>query len=56
MNPMMAFGAVVGSTAFFITHGFKKNAEESEKKMLNSNSGLSDVSKIFYLEYEITKY
>ena len=28
-NPFVAFGAVVGSTAFFITHGFKQNAEQS---------------------------
>ena len=48
INPMMAFGAVVGSTAFFITHGFKQNAEQSEKNMLKGN--LSDLSKIFYLE------
>lgn len=48
INPMMAFGAVVGSTAFFITHGFKQNAEKSESQL--SNSGLSDISKIFYLE------
>jgi uncharacterized protein len=47
-NPMMAFGAVVGSTAFFITHGFKQNAEENEKKLMQT--GLSDISKIFYLE------
>lgn len=47
-NPLMAFGAVVGSTAFFITHGFKQNAEQSEKQLMKS--GLSDVSKIFYLE------
>lgn len=47
-NPMMAFGAVVGSTAFFITHGFKQNAEQSEKSLMKKN--MSDVSKIFYLE------
>lgn len=47
-NPMMAFGAVMGSTAFFIVHGFRQNAEEQERKMLGNN--LSDVSKIFYLE------
>ena len=47
-NPMMAFGAVVGSTAFFITHGFKQNAEHEEKMLLEKN--LSDVSKILYLE------
>src|SRR3989339_713832 len=27
INPFIALGAVVGSTAFFITNGFKKNAE-----------------------------
>jgi hypothetical protein len=46
--PAMAFGAVVGSTAFFITHGFKENAAQSEKELMRE--GLSDVSKIFYLE------
>lgn len=30
---MMAFEAVIGSTTFFITHGFKTNAEEQEKKL-----------------------
>jgi len=49
-NPLMAFGAVVGSTAFFITHGFKQNAEQAEKQLLNKGSGLSDISKILYLE------
>jgi hypothetical protein len=48
-NPMMAFGAVVGSTAFFIVHGFRQNAELAEHRMLHS-SDMSDVSKIFYLE------
>ena len=48
-RPWMAFGAVVGSTAFFITHGFKENAEQAEKEMLEGNT-MSDISKIFYLE------
>ena len=47
-NPLMAFGAVVGSTAFFIVHGFRQNAEDAERKMLNGD--MSDISKIFYLE------
>lgn len=47
-NPLMAFGAVVGSTAFFITHGFKENAAQAEKELMRE--GLSDVSKILYLE------
>jgi len=42
-HPMMALGAVIGSTAFFITHGFKQNAEENEQKLMGSN--MSDVSK-----------
>jgi hypothetical protein len=45
---MMAFGAVIGSTAFFITHGFKTNAEQHEKDL--KKEGLSDLSKILYLE------
>ena len=44
----MAFGAVVGSTAFFITHGFKQNAEQQEKELMQK--GRSDIAKIFYLE------
>jgi len=49
-NPMMAFGAVVGSTAFFITHGFKQNAEMREKELMGGQSNLSDISKLLYLE------
>lgn len=45
---LMAFGAVVGSTLFFITHGFKQNAEEQEKRLLGS--ARSDLSKLFFLE------
>jgi len=50
INPMMAFGAVIGSTAFFITHGFKQNAEQQEKRLTSGKSNLSDTSKILYLE------
>ena len=49
-DPLMAFGAVVGSTAFFITHGFKENAERAEKELLSGSSVKSDISKILYLE------
>jgi hypothetical protein len=49
-NPLMAFGAVVGSTAFFIVHGFKQNAEQREHQLLKNNRNLSDISKILYLE------
>jgi len=47
-HPFMALGAVVGSTAFFITHGFKQNAEQQEKALMGGN--MSDWSKILYLE------
>src|SRR3989338_2362688 len=49
-NTLMALSAVIGSTAFFITHGFKQNAEQAEKRMLEGSQGMSDMSKIFYLE------
>lgn len=51
-HPMAAFGAVVGSSVFFITHGFRQQAEAMEARMLDApkGMGMSDVSKIFYLE------
>jgi hypothetical protein len=49
-NSAMAFGAVVGSTAFFIVHGFKQNAELHEKELMSGGKGLSDMSKLLYLE------
>lgn len=45
---MLGFAAVVGSTAFFIIHGFRQFAEDQEKKLLGG--GMSDISKIAYLE------
>jgi hypothetical protein len=48
VNPLMAFGAVIGSSAFFIVHGFRQNAEVQEAKL--QDRGLSDISKVFYLE------
>jgi len=47
-NPLMGFGAVVGSSAFFISHGFKASAEQKEKELLSSRA--SDISKLLYLE------
>ena len=47
-DPYMALGAVVGSTTFFITHGFKQNAEKSELTLMDRSK--TDLSKIFYLE------
>src|SRR3989344_8798169 len=51
IDPLMAFGSVVGSTAFFITHGFKENAKQAEEQLLHKgDTSLSDASKILYLE------
>ena len=49
INPLLALSASIGSTAFFITDGFKKNAEEAEKKLMHG-SNMSAWSKILYLE------
>lgn len=48
IEPMLAFSAVVGSTAFFIIHGFRQFAEQQEQRLLRGN--MSDISKIAYLE------
>ncbi|MBI4089166.1 MAG: DUF475 domain-containing protein [Candidatus Levybacteria bacterium] len=48
IDPMLAFAAVVGSTAFFIIHGFRQYAEVQERKLIQGN--MSDISKIAYLE------
>ena len=48
IDPMLGFAAVVGSTVFFIIHGFRQYAEAQEKRLLQG--GTSDVSKIAYLE------
>lgn len=53
-NPLMAFGAVVGSTGFFIIHGFKEYAEQKERELMKSN--VSDTSKIAYLEVLDTSF
>ena len=45
---VMAFGAVVGSAAFFITHGFREQAERAEVDLLQKRR--SNWSKILYLE------
>jgi hypothetical protein len=50
VNPMLALSATIGSTAFFITDGFKKNAEEKEKEMISGKGNMSAWSKVLYLE------
>lgn len=47
-NILISFGALVGSTVFFIVSGFKHNAEKTRKDI--SKRHLSDISKLIYLE------
>lgn len=49
INPVLALSSSIGATFFFITDGFKKNAEEQEQKLL-TDSSMSAWSKILYLE------
>lgn len=50
IDSYMAFGAVVGSTTFFITHGFKENAKAREQELTSTKTNLPDITKILYLE------
>jgi hypothetical protein len=44
----LGFAVTLGATAFFITSGFKLNAEKRESSLLDS--AISDISKLLYLE------
>jgi hypothetical protein len=48
-NPILALAASIGATAFFMTDGFRRNAEEAEKK-LEKKGNMSAWSKLLYLE------
>lgn len=48
-DPLLAFAATIGSTAFFIIYGFKEQAVKAELA-LQKNAGLTDISKLLYLE------
>jgi uncharacterized protein len=49
IDPYLALSAVIGSTAFFLTHGFAMQAEKAEKELLHTTSSISDNSKILFL-------
>lgn len=49
VNPSLALSAMVGSTVFFLTHGFKEQAQKAEVE-LKESKGMSDISKLIYLE------
>jgi hypothetical protein len=44
----LALAVTLGSTAFFVTNGFKRNAEAQESSL--KDSAMSDISKLLYLE------
>jgi len=48
INPLLALASTIGISTFFITDGFKRNAEEKEKQLLDPH--MSAWSKILYLE------
>ncbi|MEO7292076.1 MAG: DUF475 domain-containing protein, partial [Ginsengibacter sp.] len=50
INPLLCFSAVIGSSVFFIIHGFREQAEKQEQKLLSNKGNITDVSKILYLE------
>lgn len=54
VNPMLALATTIGVSAFFLTDGFKKNAEEQESKLISG--GMSAWSKIIYLEVLDTSF
>ncbi len=49
IDPYLALAAVIGSTTFFITHGFSQQAEIAERRMLTGGGVSSDTSKILFL-------
>lgn len=50
IHPYIAFSTVIGSTAFFIVHGFREYAEKTEQDLAKGTSNMSDISKLLYLE------
>lgn len=53
-DPFLALSASIGASAFFITDGFRHNAEKKEKELLEPH--LSAWSKIIYLEVLDTSF
>lgn len=49
VNPLLALAASIGTMAFFITDGFKKNAQESEQRLMQ-DAHRTAWSKIIFLE------
>lgn len=54
-NPNLALACAIGTTAFFLTDGFKQNAEKKEEELIHSTN-ISAWSKILYLEVLDTSF
>lgn len=48
VDPLLALAASIGASAFFLTDGFRHNAEQKEKEL--NDSSMSAWSKLLYLE------
>jgi hypothetical protein len=49
-DPLLAFTAALGSSLFFIVHGFKEYAARMEQELMEEKQKLSAISKLLYLE------
>lgn len=49
-NPWLGFSATLGMSAFFLSHGFKEEAEKAELELTSGRNTKSDLAKIIYLE------
>jgi hypothetical protein len=49
-DPLLAFTSALGSSLFFIVHGFKEYAGKAEKELIKKKEGLSEISQLLYLE------
>ncbi|MFA4931029.1 MAG: DUF475 domain-containing protein [Patescibacteria group bacterium] len=49
IDPNLSLAAAIGSSAFFIIYGFREQAEKAEK-YIAGQKGISDISKLLYLE------
>jgi len=54
-SSILAFGTAVGSSIFFVVHGFRENSEQRERQMImekqsQEQNGSGELSKLLYLE------
>lgn len=49
-DPLLAFTSALGSSLFFIIHGFREYAARMEQELMEGKEKLSAISKLLYLE------